>query len=122
MLSPLPGLVYTKSQEQFVANVASNVALPNYYQNKNNATEEMVRFWLREMHDAELLARIVADFPQAAQSVSHQRASLEQLLAGNREHTERLLREEIDEEKQADRKYWLPLKQELNELRKQRHK
>jgi hypothetical protein len=120
-LMSLPDLVRAKrTQRAKDWPMVARLLEAHYYQNKNNATEDMVRFWLREMHDVELLARIVADFPQVAQSVSHVRASIQQLSAGNREQTERLLREEIDEEKRADREHWLPLKQELNELRKRR--
>ena len=120
-LMSLPDLVRAKrTQRDKDWPMAARLLEAHYFGNKNRASAEMVRFWLDEMHDVELLARIVQDFPQAAQSVSQRRVPIEQLLAGNREQAERLLREEIDEEKRADREYWMPLRQELNELRKRR--
>jgi hypothetical protein len=92
----------------------------HYYQNKNRATPKIARFWLDEIHDRELLQQITDAFPQEAQDASSRRIAIGYLLGGNQQQAERLLREEIEQEKRADREYWAPLRQELNQLRRRR--
>ena len=120
-LMSLPDLVRAKrTQRDKDWPMVARLLEAHYYQNKNNAAPEMVSFWLDEMHDSELLQQIIEQFPQAAEAAAHRRPAVKQLLAGNQEQAKRLLQQEIDDEKQSDRQYWEPLKQELNELRKQR--
>jgi hypothetical protein len=120
-LLSLPDLVRAKrTQRDKDWPMTARLLEAHYYQNKNRATSQMVCFWLAEIHDRELLQEIAGAFPQEAQEASKRRIALHHLLAGNQQQADELLREEIEQEKRADREYWGPLRQELNQLRGRR--
>jgi hypothetical protein len=120
-LMSLPDLVRAKrTQRDKDWPMTARLLEAHYYQNKNIATPKIIRFWLNEIHNRELLQEVVDAFPQEAQEASHRRIALSCLLAGNQQQAEELLREEIEQEKRADREYWAPLILELNQLRRRR--
>ena len=122
-LMSLPDLVRAKrTQRDKDWPMTARLLEAHYYGNKNSATREMVRFWLDEMHELELLEQIAEAFPQEAQEAAKRRLVLRHLLAGNREQASKRLRWEIEHQKAADRSYWTPLKNELNLLRRRQGK
>jgi hypothetical protein len=122
-LMALPDLVRAKrTQRDKDWPMTARLLEAHYYQNKHRATDEMICFWLREIHDLELLAEIVQRFPSRAGPASAHRSAIRSLLAGNRTRADKQLRGEIEREKAVDRAYWAPLKVELNRLRHDRGK
>lgn len=92
----------------------------NYESFYAEPTPERIRFWLREMRTPELLAEVAARFPQDARLVSDTRAAVEFARSGRVDDVQRALDEEMERERNADREYWRPLRQELEQLRRQR--
>ena len=84
----------------------------------NHASPDLdrVRFWLRELRTPELLMAVVASYPYLA--LESQRPLLVQALAGTFDNLEASLQIEEFEERRRDRDYWLPLKRELEALRR----
>jgi hypothetical protein len=121
-LMSLPDLVRAKrTQRDKDWPMTSRLITAHYFQHKKNASSGMIQFWLREMHDADLLQEVVSAFPQDAEDLANERPALRHLIDGRRQEASDALRREIESEKAADRDYWAPLKAELNELRKQRN-
>ena len=58
--------------------------------------------------------------PEEITSAAITQRPLLQLLSGNNSDLETALRDEEEKERQRDKKYWQPLKQELEQLRRQR--
>jgi hypothetical protein len=120
-LMSLPDLVRAKrTQRDKDWPMTARLLEAHYYQNKKSATCQVVRFWLNEIHDRELLQEIADAFPEEARDAANRRSALECLLTGNQRGAEELLREEIEQEKRMDREYWAPLRQELSQLRRRR--
>jgi hypothetical protein len=89
----------------------------HYFQHREQATPARVRFWLRELRTPELLVETAQRWPRACVRQRRHR-SLLRLAQPRREPelAEALLREEWAE-RQADARYWAPLRAELERLR-----
>jgi hypothetical protein len=92
----------------------------NYAQHREAPTEEQIQFWLLESRTPEILIEIAARFPQAAHSAAHRRPLLAEAIAAHRKGLRKALAQEQEVERDADRKYWKPLKRELEQLRHDR--
>jgi hypothetical protein len=120
-LMALPDLVAAKkTQRDKDWPMIRRLVESHYAQNHESPNDEQVWFWLRQARTPELLQTVVARFPEIAEEVARERP----LLAGAFERSaEKLLRgfsEEERLEREADRRYWQPLKDELEALRRQR--
>jgi hypothetical protein len=79
-------------------------------------TQAQVRFWLAEARTPELLMELAARFPaeratlQAARPLLREPLEIQTLSA--------LLLQEEHAERAADREYWIPLKRELEAMRR----
>ncbi len=80
-------------------------------------TPEQVRFWLAEARTPALLAELAARFPAECAAQAESRALL-RAAGGSPEEIELALRAEEHAERAADRAYWLPLRRELEALRR----
>lgn len=89
----------------------------NYYEHRSAPDEEHERFWLLEGRTPELLLEIAAGSPQLARALSAERSLLAHAVSGDGEELERALGEEEQREREADRLYWKPLREELERLR-----
>ena len=76
------------------------------------------RFWLQECRSYELLRNLARRYPDVAQRV--RRPALRSAISGDEERAVALLREEEDRERQQDRRYWAPLRSELERWRRNR--
>ncbi len=89
----------------------------HYEQFRDNLTYEQVRFWLSESRTAEMLTRLVSEYPEQVNALLQQRPLLKTAKVGNRLS----LNEQLDAEQAAERKidevYWQPLRRELEMLR-----
>ncbi len=92
----------------------------NFFEHRDEQTPERVDFWLRELRTSELLVELVRSFPQAAQECRKERRLLFWAVEKNSTALDHALREEESHERQEDRAYWLPLKKELEAMRRLR--
>jgi hypothetical protein len=89
----------------------------DYHQHRANPDEPRVRFWLLELRTPEFLMELGRDHSQLCRELARTRPLLGAVLAGNSGEVVRALADEERLEREADRVYWLPLKQELERLR-----
>ena len=89
----------------------------HYDQNREEPTEDRVRFWLRESRTPEILIRVAAEHPELVQEVMKARPWLVETTSGSRSALSKALEEEQVIEREADQQYWRPLMKELEAMR-----
>lgn len=89
----------------------------HYDLNGGAPTEAMVQFWLRECRTSAMLAELLLRFPGSVAAAVPERPWLHSVDVQDLVQIEFLLRAEEDAQRQADREYWRPLKEELEQLR-----
>lgn len=94
----------------------------HYFSRREAPTPGRVRFWLREMRTPELLVEIARAHPSACRRLSKERALLVETELEKLPDLERALQAEESAEREEDRRYWLPLRAELENLRLSRRK
>ncbi|HEY4235280.1 MAG TPA: hypothetical protein VGM76_17750 [Lacipirellulaceae bacterium] len=92
----------------------------HYSEHRDNAGEEELKFWLRESRTPEILIDLAARFPELASREVSDRPLLKGAIAADRVRLEASLAEEESREREVDRKFWEPLKRELEQLRRNR--
>lgn len=117
-LMSLPDLVNAKkTQRDKDWPMVSRLVEADYFAGRAEPTNENVKFWLLELRTPELLMEIAAEHTAIADSLVSTRPLLEFALANNEGSlTDALLIEE-KAVREADKKYWQPLKTELEHLR-----
>lgn len=88
----------------------------NYFANREAPTKDQIRFWFLELRTPQLLIELARQKPVPAQ-LFQQRPLLESLEMENESLLTKLLNEEEEKVRDADRLYWMPLKKELETLR-----
>jgi hypothetical protein len=83
------------------------------YNAGDNPDDSEILFWLTECRTPELLISLAVKYPDMAVEISKVRLLISSALSGNKEELQRLLRDEEDREREADRQYWEPLKKQL---------
>jgi len=91
----------------------------HFFQNRQEQTPERILFWLRESRTPSLLMELAERFPDLASKSEEQRPLLVSALAQDEAALVQELDREEKQERELDRRYWLPLKQELEKLRHQ---
>jgi hypothetical protein len=89
-----------------------------YFTLPAHPNEETVSFLLRELRTPELLRALVRDYPE--QAVLASRRAVQLALSGSEDEVRAAFAEEEALERENDRAYWAPLKQELEHLRRSR--
>ena len=92
----------------------------DYALNRRTATPAMVRFWLQEMRSPALLIELAGEHPAAAREVAVERPLLNLIDAKLQKEIRAAIDDEERQERERDRIYWEPLKQELERLRHSR--
>jgi hypothetical protein len=92
----------------------------SYFEHAENVTEDLARFWLRELRTPELLIQVSRAYPDLARAEAILRPAVQTALTANLSDVSEALEIEEREERRKDRDYWAPLKQELEELRRGR--
>jgi hypothetical protein len=87
------------------------------YKAEDNPDDSKILFWLSECRTPELLISLAGKYPDMAMNISGVRPLISLALSGDRAELQRLLRDEEDREKEADRQYWEPLRKQLEEWR-----
>ena len=82
-----------------------------------NASRDRIRFWLRECRSPESLQTLSLMYPDEAKASAEQRPLLATVPSDPIETIAHNLRDEEEYERELDRAYWRPLKDELERLR-----
>jgi hypothetical protein len=83
-------------------------------------TPERVAFWLRELRTPALLAEVARRHPEAARGAAETRAAIAAALSGDEPAVEAAVADEERRERERDREYWRPLREELERWRHRR--
>jgi hypothetical protein len=89
----------------------------HYFQPRETPTAAQVRFWLRELRTPELLIETAQRWPAARLEQQSRRGLLRLARPGKETPLANALLREEQLERQADARYWAPLKAELERLR-----
>jgi hypothetical protein len=90
----------------------------HHVQNREHPAEAHIQFWLRECRTSSQLIALAREHSELASSLAGQRPLLLDAIASNQDQVGRLLEDEERRERELDRAYWLPLKRELEQLRR----
>jgi hypothetical protein len=82
-----------------------------------NADVRRIRFWLGECRTPAMLIELARRFPAQARRESRRRVALRAAVRGNEDGIRQGLRREQERERSADRRYWAPLRRELERMR-----
>jgi hypothetical protein len=89
----------------------------HYFRNRERPTAAQVRFWLRELRTPGLLAELARSNVELCRQVAAVRPLLSHAMGSDALALERGLNDEEDAERERDKLYWMPLRQELAKLR-----
>jgi hypothetical protein len=92
----------------------------DYFQDRDHPRPAQVRFWMRELRSAELLIEAARRHRDACKRVVRRRPLLRYAIEGDVTALEAALRDEEGSEREADRRYWQPLRAELERIRRRR--
>jgi hypothetical protein len=120
-LLSLPDLVRAKkTQRDKDWPMVRRLVEAHYFQHRQDITSARLDFWLSEMRTPELLIAIAQDYRDATLVAQNTRPLLAHALVEQYSALVIGLAEEEAAQRQADRIYWQPLKQELETLRRSR--
>lgn len=88
------------------------------YNAPSNPPVDKIRFWLAECRTPELLISLSTKYPDIASTMVINRPLLKFAIDGNQEGIHKFLRDEEDKERELDRQYWAPLREELEVWRR----
>jgi hypothetical protein len=89
----------------------------HFFQNSTKPDPAQVRFWLRELRTPQLLVQVAQRHALDCQRVISTRPLLGHAALGKIDELERALIAEESAERERDRRYWSPLRAELEKLR-----
>jgi hypothetical protein len=117
-LVSLPDLVTTKKTQQDKDwPMIRRLVEAHFVRHRDRPADQQVRFWLEECRTPDMLIELACSYPQMLDEVVKKRELLAHAARGEKDKIEAALKEEEDREREADRKYWRPLKEELERLR-----
>jgi hypothetical protein len=118
-LLSLPDLVQAKkTQRDKDWPMIRRLVEAHYFTHREGPNLEQIAFWLRELRTPSLLIEAAKQWPAAVDKLLSARSLLGYAKAGDEQALLAALEEEERAERLRDRDYWLPLKQELERLRK----
>lgn len=94
----------------------------HYDENEDDHNDAIIQFWLRESRTPTMLGELVKRFPEQIAKIDTVRPWLSSIDTTDLKQIEQALRQEEDNERQADEEYWKPLKEELVQLRLNRER
>ena len=92
----------------------------HYFAHREVAQPVHVEYWLKEMRSAQILIDLALADPELCRKLAGQRPILRFASSGDKDALRQALAEEERQEREEDRAYWLPLKAELQRLRRER--
>lgn len=120
-LLSLPDLVQAKkTQRDQDWPMLRRLVEAHYFQNREHASPDHVSFWLNELRTPALLVELARANASMAHALVGRRPVIADAIRGDVSALEEGLRQEEAAERDADRRYWEPLRAELARLRRQR--
>jgi hypothetical protein len=120
-LLSLPDLVQAKrTQRDKDWPMIRRLVEANFFENREHANAAQIRFWLKELRTPELLVEVAQKNSKVARQLSAKRPLLRFALAGEIGKLDKALAGEESAERERDRRYWLPLRKELERLQHSR--
>lgn len=117
----LPDLVIAKkTQRDKDWPMITRLVEAHYARHAPAPAEALIDFWLRESRSPAILVEVAGSAPEACRRLASVRPLLEHAVPGREAQLATALRAEEDVEREADRRYWAPLKRELEQLRRDR--
>ena len=117
-LLALPDLVQSKkTQRDKDWSMLRRLVEANFFQHRARPNPAQVRFWLLELRTAELLIEVARRHAKLCRALVRTRPLLVLAHSGKAEGLADALAEEENREREADRRYWQPLRLELESLR-----
>jgi len=117
-LLSLPDLVQAKkTQRDKDWPMIRRLVEAHYFQNMTKPNPSQIRFWLQQLRTPQLLVEIARRHNVVCRRLASTRPLLARAALGSLEELERALMAEETAEREHDRKYWLPLRAELEKLR-----
>ena len=114
----LPDLVAAKqTQRDKDWPMIARLVEANYFAHRDQPTPQQIAFWLREFRTAALLIEVAARHPEDCQRELAARPLLSQAQSNDEATLQAALDAEEADQRQADREYWAPLKETLQQLR-----
>lgn len=92
----------------------------DYFKHREQSTPRHLHFWLLELRTPGLLIEVASAHSEVCHKLIKQRPLLKFAATGNETALIEALSEEERVEREADRRYWAPLKAELEQLRHRR--
>jgi hypothetical protein len=118
-LLSLPDLVQAKkTQRDKDWPMIRRLVEAHYFEHEHRASPAQVRFWLRELRSPELLTAVAGNHPELSRRLMVQRPLLAEAVRGDTSKLAQALLAEEAAERSRDRQYWLPLRAELERLRR----
>jgi len=119
-LLSIPDLVDAKKTQREKDWPVISALVEGHYQSLGNEpTRERIDFWLRESRVPERLLDLVKRFPREAEALRGSRPLLAHAISGELPALREALDAEVRAEQEKDRRYWEPLKREMEEFRRQ---
>jgi hypothetical protein len=120
-LMSLPDLVKAKkTQRDKDWPMIRRLVEADYFKHRERPKQHQLRFWFLELRTPELLIELAAAHPAICRKLTKQRSLLHLAVPGKAIDLIEALSKEERLERQADREYWMPLKAELEQLRRAR--
>jgi hypothetical protein len=117
-LLSLPDLVQAKkTQRDKDWPMIRRLVEADFFERRETATAADIRFWLSELRTPELLVAVAASHRERCRRLFAKRPCLELALRGDEAALGPALAVEESREREADRRYWEPLRRELETLR-----
>ena len=117
-LMSLPDLVKAKkTQRDKDWPMIRRLVEADYFRQREQPNQNQLRFWFLELRTPELLLELASTRPEICHKLVKTRPLLKLTAAANETALIEALNEEEKSERSADRKYWAPLKAELEQLR-----
>ena len=117
-LLSLPDLVQAKkTQRDKDWPMIRRLVEAHYFQNNTKPRPAQIRFWLQELRTPQLLVEVAQRHTLLWRELISKRPLLAHAALGKLEELELALTGEESAERERDRRYWLPLRAELEKLR-----
>jgi len=117
-LLSLPDLVQAKkTQRDKDWPMIRRLVEAHYFQNRAKPNPAQILFWLQELRTPEILLDLAKQHRATCRRLVLTRPPLALAVAGKLAELQRALLDEESAEREQDRRYWLPLKAELEKLR-----
>jgi hypothetical protein len=118
-LLSLPDLVQAKkTQRDKDWPMLRRLVEAHYFQHQTAPNAAQVRFWFEQLRTPELLLELARRHPAACRRLARKRSLLAHALSNDQAGLEAALLAEETAERRRDAEYWLPLRRELEQLRR----